>query len=137
MKRKRKQLYWRSVFRRVLAKYEVIHLQYTATPSMNYERALDPTTIGKIPVGVVKPSTCDFVADVELAAKRALSAVEYVFFQQMYLERNEKYQERLLNKWGKDKLLRYQETVEEKVGRMFVSRRIYPMYRYFALKDLR
>lgn len=137
MNKKSKRLYWRSIFRRVMARYEEVHCRYTATPSMDYERACDPTTGGGFPVGVVKPSTCDFIADVELAARRSLTTTEYVFFQQIFLQRNEDYHKSLLTEWGEEKFTKYKNTVEEKVGRMFKSRKIYPIYKYMAARDLR
>lgn len=102
---------------------------------MDYERALTATGGGGANPRIVRPTISDFICDVEIAARRALTQSEYAVFQRLYvfqdwatgeLEAEEKH-------YG----LKVVHAIRTKVGELLISRSIYPASRYFRAKDTR
>src|SRR5208337_2174551 len=71
---------------------------------------------------VIAPSTCDFICDVELTVNRALSKLDKGLFWKVYHETS-------LNE--SDVAPEALAHIKEQVGKLFISRRIYPTYKYF------
>jgi len=79
----------------------------------------------------------EFFADVELAARRALSCGEWEFFKNIYLDKNEKYEENARRRVTEEAHIKYKHRIQEKVGKILADKHIYPVERYFLPIDLR
>lgn len=135
-KRQNKARYWRSVFRRIVCRYDDVRSTYAAWPAMDYESAIDGYGQAATYRGI-RPTPADFIADVELAAKRALTPLEWVFFKNIYIDKNEGYKTILLEVWGEDKYTGFKHSVQEQVGRMLVQRKIHPFEHYMTSSKYR
>jgi hypothetical protein len=128
-----KAKYWRSVFRRVMSRYdELKSVQGTFSCEAFYKR-LENGANGSIAPKVVRVLPEDFFADVEIAARRALDDREHQYFAAVYLDKQEGYDD-AANEYHGTAL---KHSVQEKVGKMLHARKIYPLQRYFRPKDLR
>jgi hypothetical protein len=87
---------------------------------------------------IVKVTPSDFVADVELVAKRVLqSPTEYLFFDEVYVKQNEQFHQDLQKRLTEEQYLDLKHSVQEKVGAAFKACKLHPVERYFRAKDLR
>jgi hypothetical protein len=96
-------------------------------------------TSTKATKGIVTMSSSDYVADVELAARRALRdfPAEHKTFQRLYLDDDTKFREvfaRKLNKTAFDALI---DGIVDRVGQEFINAGIYPLEQYMAPVDAR
>jgi len=80
---------------------------------------------------LIKVLPSDFICDVELAARAALSKEEYRFFKLVYLDKDQDLTT------DAPLFADTKRAVQEKVGRMLQTRGIYPIHRYLQTKDLR
>lgn len=105
------------MFHRVVSHYEEVKVTSgTMSCEKFYKHQLAGSGAGTpfVP-GVVFVGPEDFIADVEMAAKKILTPDEFVAFKEG----------------------RFTERVEERLGREFKRRKIYPLHEYFQPKDLR
>jgi hypothetical protein len=113
--------YWRHVFSVVLDEYkELQSVQGTPSAEQFYKALAKEGVKGSRNPKEVLPNVLDFMADVVLAAKSALSVQEYAQFKRAYLDTDIP---------GANLGLR---SLQEKVGMAFLSRRIYPSSLYFS-----
>lgn len=120
-----KRLYWRSVFDKVIPQYLEVKSWLGSHQAINYEKALDGSKGSGVAVGVVRVTPIDFVADVELAAKAALSDPEFALFRAEFID-------------GEGSIPpQIKDIIREKVGRMLRTRRIYPVRHYMKSVDTR
>lgn len=76
---------------------------------------------------VVAPSTCDFICDVELTAARVLSKKEYTIFIDVFKD---------ASKEEKDVPAELLDHIKNRVGKLLLSRHIYPTTSYFRGKEI-
>jgi hypothetical protein len=79
----------------------------------------------------------DFLADVELAAKRALNEHEYFYFKTVYLNKNDKFDDEFKATVSEKAYSAMKRTVQEKLGKELQRVKIYPIDSYMASVDLR
>lgn len=89
--------------------------------------------------GKVKVSASDLVADVELAANRALRdfPAEKKLFDRVYLQADEAFRTVFQSKLNKDTFDSLINEIETRVGQEFISAGIFPIKEYAATKDVR
>lgn len=109
---------WQKAFTTVIDLY----LETKATNGVS--KAIDYTRMGNGSGGtfnprIVRPTKSDFICDVELIVKRALSLEELASFRDIYI----------LGHKGADVEVR--DNIEQKVGKMLTDREVYPFHKYF------
>lgn len=93
--------------------------------AIDYERALGGAKGPQNCTNVVRPSISDFISDVEVAARRALSKPLFKRFRAVYVDQ-------LL--FEDELTAEEKEAIEQKVGKTLKHRKIYPMSIYFKGK---
>jgi hypothetical protein len=88
------------------------------------------------PYGVVKPCRSDFIADVELTAKAALSEKEHLWFRLLNIDGMGFGQQLKVIRRSPD-FKKFEHSIQERLGRAFLSRGIYPVADYFRPHDVR
>jgi hypothetical protein len=83
---------------------------------------------------IVRTNPTDFIADIEIGARKSLSNKEYAVFDMMYLSHNDDIRGLVRNA---DSYERVREIIKLKLGRYFSQNGIYPLANYFKPKDLR
>lgn len=125
-----KRYYWREIFELVIASYQEFKSTSGTLGAFDYSKTLEGRGAGHI-VGVAVPTISDYICEVELSAKRSLNDAEFAVFKVVYME------------MGEAPLLKDDEVgavlirIQEKVGRMMVKRKLYPISRYMKSKDCR
>lgn len=125
---------WRQAFDAVIERYT--HVKSTHGTN-GTQKVIDPRRLEQ-PSGtlrshkLVQPSLSDFLCDVELAAKWALSEVQMLIFRQCFMEFTHD-PERVKEE--------YMTPIKENLGRVLKARKIYPLgnneFGYFKIKDVR
>lgn len=133
VRRNKKELY-RSVFRRVMSRYdEIKSVNGTQSCAGFYAGLAREGSGGGFNPKIVAPSASDYICDVEITARRVLDKEEYRFFKLAYISKDEEVTS-LLKDGIFNKLKR---AVQEKVGQGFISAKIHPFERYRKPKDTR
>ncbi len=143
---------WKDVFDAVIEHYQEVKSSNSHLGALNYEEAGVGTGSGRC-TKIVRPSNCDFICDVERAARRALrdNDEELAFFQTHYSGFSTKRPGIYTTKDAQIKAVLDEsylppldptkgglnDSVREKVGKILMARRIYPVSRYFASRDVR
>lgn len=129
MKTKNLKSLWERAFSDVMEEYQEIKATLGSSSCEGFYNGLAREG-GRTAMNtrVVRPSVIDFVADVELAARRALHPAEFTFFRQYYINGENLQPERVEL---------YDKTVQQKVGKMLIHRRVHPTSNYYKAKDLR
>jgi hypothetical protein len=134
--RKNKREYWRMVFRKVMARYdEFVATNGTMSCSQFYKNIEGGGGGSGFNLRVVRVTPTDYICDVELAARRALTPPEHRFFKLVYLTKDEEIT-KLADSEDK-KINQQKKAVQERVGLAFITAKLYPTARYFKPKDLR
>lgn len=151
MKRVNPRFEWRDIFLQVIEAYQQVKSTTGSIGSLNYEKALDGSSGGACSK-YVKPSMSDFIGDVELAARAALSTNEELrFFYDHYVPVDAGRPSILTNAAAqREQASHYGETavaevpnnalnlaVMEKVGRVLQAKGIFPLGSYFRARDVR
>lgn len=134
-----KQKFWRSVFRRVMTKYDDLRSVQGTNSCTGFYKALEAgfSGGGGRCAGIVQVTPSDFIADVELACRRALSEHEFYMFNLLYLEKSEEADAKATEFLGESEAMSMKHRLQEKVGvELFISR-IYPVEKYMCSKDVR
>lgn len=94
---------------------------------------------GRPVVGKVRVSTSDFVADVELAANRALIDFppERRVFKRIYLDADDDFKAIFARRLGEEQFKVMDEEIQRRVGAEFIKSSIYPLRQYTAVEDVR
>lgn len=121
---------WRSAFDVVIPTFMEIKQSHGHLGAIDYSKALEATG-GGASKGIVRVSISDFLCEVEIAARRALTAEEYDFFKTVYVNAAETVP------MHPELYKTIDNTVREKVGKMLISREIYPLADYMKSKDVR
>ena len=117
----KKRRKWWSGFRSVIEYYQEAQETSGSPGALNYEQAAVGAGSGFV-VGKINMTLSDLIADVEIAARRALSDTQHSFFLRVYKGRGEK---------GRNELTRVLDVqVQEALGRDFVDNGIYPVSKY-------
>ncbi len=115
---------WQRIFDTVIRKYIEVKMTHGTHKALNYAH----TSSGGGNPYIVRPSLSDFICDVEIKARKALSASEWAMFSALYVEQTS------------DPLLCSNELplgIKTKLGRAFDACHIYPINLYMRGKDLR
>jgi hypothetical protein len=134
--RKNKREFWRSVFRKVMSRYdEAKSVNGTMSCSKLY-RGLGEDKTGTYNPNIIVVTITDFICDVELTAKRVLDPGEYRFFKLVYLEKDNELT-KLVDSTETNNFNGLKKRVQEKLGLAFVSSKLHPVERYLRPKDMR
>ena len=126
--------YYRSIFRRVINRYEEfkesggylysVDKRHRKLTLQSYRSGANPLEI-KIVIS-------DFMADIELAAQRLLDEPRYLrLFKEMYVNGNTEYVERLRKSMTEEAFVDMKHTIQEIMGLAFKVARIHPVGEYF------
>ena len=139
--RKSKAKFYRSVFRRVMSRYEEYRLsdRYIYSSEQFYSSlAEEGVNGGKWNTRIVKVTPSDFMADVELSALRVLTApIHRLLFKEVYVRGNEEYLETLQKRMTEEVFLDLKHAVQEIAGAAFKACKLHPAERYFKPRDTR
>jgi hypothetical protein len=133
-KRNKKEL-WRSVFRRVMSRYDEIKSVNGTQSCAGFYKSLarEGSNGGKFNPKVVVVTASDYICDVEITARRVLTPDEHRFFKLVYLTKDKEVSTLLKNGIFRE----LKRTVQEKVGLAFIAAKIHPFERYRKPRDLR
>lgn len=85
---------------------------------------------------IVRVTPEDFVADVELAARAVLDKHEQQYFNNAYRYKSKDYKAAAKEYHGEAAFKKMVESMEEKVGKEFRRRKIYPVKTYLKAKEI-
>ena len=123
------RLFLRQAFKSVMEVYSEVKATCGTTPTLDYSVLANRMLITGTPnPRVVRPSMSDFICDVELKTKSVLSAKEYGWFVDIFVNKALPEMTCSVNQLHK---------IQEKVGGVLVSARIHPIEQYFMAKDMR
>lgn len=112
------------VFYAVLEGYQETKSVMGTSGAIDYSQAvLSPSTANQI-AGYVQPSLMDYVADVELTAKKALSESDFAFFKKYFIDMD------LADLPSSESFRERSKSVAENAGRRFLASGLYPMKAY-------
>lgn len=123
---------WKQIFGEVMNCYEDARTLNTTSSCAGVYAGMADTTDKQAPsVRMIRPSTLDFVCDVELAARSTLTKQDYSLFIHYYANQNEVSTLSVTPEWEET-----QERIINTCAMAFKRKRIYPITRYFKSKDV-
>lgn len=132
-----KDKFWRSVFRRVFTRYDEFRSVQGTNSCEPFYKMLEHGFGNGTNPKIIRVSPSDFIADVELAVKRALNQSEYLAFKKLYLDKDEQYEAEMIEMYGDEVNTRVKHRIQEKVGMELYAAKMFPPERYLKPKDIR
>lgn len=135
----KKAKYFRSIFRRVFARYDELKSvegTNSCAPFYHHLAHSDEAPGSGNPMSI-KILTSDFIADIELTAKKTLNTPEYKFFRDVYLNKTVDPEQLAADCLSNPSVLAMKCLVQEQLGKAFKAKHIYPVTKYFNGKELR
>lgn len=129
-RKKSQRRQWRNVFQTVIDYYQEV----AASAGVAKLRSLEITN--RRPLGVAQPCRADFAADVWLSAKSCLSTRELIFFALLYVG-DQGYGEQLTVIKRNPTFQKFLRGIQERCGKCFLSRGLWPVSKYFQPRDFR
>jgi len=130
-RRRNNKKYWRYVFRKVISRYEEVKETRGTVSAPNIYDAVGNYSPGSLTFNprVVRVNSSDFIADVELAAKRALenSPAELALFRAVYINGQQPSPSEEQSPFFQE----LKHSAQEKIGRYLRMAKIFPLSRYF------
>jgi hypothetical protein len=130
--------HYRGIFRQVMTKFDETRSVLGTNSCARFYKGLAQEG-GRVETNprVIRMLPEDFIADVELAAKRALNVHEYFYFKTVYLNKDDKFDKEFKDTVSEKAYSTMKRTIQEKLGEELQRSKIYPIETYMQSVDLR